>query len=74
MSSLTASLKKQNEFLQGEVERFANAVDSLAAQLAEAQNRIKALEVPGSEVVPAEPDVTAEDKPAAFARPARHRR
>lgn len=52
MSSLTESLKKQNEFLQSEVERFAKAVDSLAAQLVEARNQIKALEEPQSEVVP----------------------
>jgi cell division septum initiation protein DivIVA len=52
MSTLAESLKKQNEFLQGEVERFANAVDALAAQLVDAQKQIKALEAARSEMVP----------------------
>ncbi|QND47651.1 hypothetical protein HB780_18390 [Rhizobium lusitanum] len=52
MSTLAESLKKQNEFLQGEVERFANAVDALAAQLVDAQKQIKALEAVRPEMVP----------------------
>ena len=35
------SLKSQTAFLQGEVERFANAVDNLSRQLAAALNRLK---------------------------------
>jgi cell division septum initiation protein DivIVA len=57
MSTLAESLKKQNELLQGEVERFANAVDGLAAQLVEAQNQIKALQAARPEMVPAENDI-----------------
>jgi len=79
MSSLAASLKKQNEFLQGEVERFANAVDNLAEQLVEAQNRIKTCQGIQPEMIPAEHDETAEDQatgpePAAIVKPARPRR
>ncbi|MDL2397474.1 hypothetical protein [Rhizobium mayense] len=37
MSALSNSLKKQNEFLQGEIERVANVVDDLAEQLAQAR-------------------------------------
>lgn len=44
MCTLAESLKKQNEFLQGEVERFANAVDALAAQLVDTQNQLKTLQ------------------------------
>ncbi|MBN8949127.1 MULTISPECIES: hypothetical protein [unclassified Rhizobium] len=46
MSTYLNSLKKQNEFLQGEVERFANAVDRLADQLSEAQSQLQAQSEP----------------------------
>lgn len=36
MSTIADSLRKQNTMLQGEVERFAAAVDNLSAQLSEA--------------------------------------
>lgn len=42
MSVLVDSLKKQNEFLQAEVERFAQAIDDLAAQLAQTRAELKA--------------------------------
>lgn len=35
------SLKSQNAFLRGEIERFATAVDNLSQQLADALNRLK---------------------------------
>ncbi len=38
------SLKSQNAFLQGEIERFATAVDNLSQQLAAALNRLKPLD------------------------------
>lgn len=38
------SLKSQNAFLQGEVERFATAIDNLSQQLADALNRLKPLD------------------------------
>ncbi|MGV1833929.1 hypothetical protein ACQZ6C_04145 [Rhizobium rhizogenes] len=60
MSTLAESLKKQNEFLQGEIERFANAVDSLAAQLVDAQNQFKALRDVQSEMMPADSDIVTE--------------
>lgn len=41
MSTLADSLKKQNAMLQGEVERFAAAVDSLSAQLSEAYSVLR---------------------------------
>ncbi|MDX3929236.1 MAG: hypothetical protein QHC90_25970 [Shinella sp.] len=44
MSVLIDSLKAQNAFLQSEVERFAKAVDNLAAQLAEVQDRLAEFE------------------------------
>ena len=44
MSVLIDSLKAQNAFLQSEVERFAKAVDSLASQLAQAQERLAGFE------------------------------
>lgn len=60
MSTLTESLKKQNEFLQTEVERFANAIDSLAAQLVDAQNQLKVLQTARAEMVPADSSVAIE--------------
>ncbi|CAN7338127.1 hypothetical protein LJR251_001876 [Rhizobium rhizogenes] len=57
MSTLAESLKKQNGLLQGEVERFANAVDSLAAQLVDAQNQLKALQAVQPEIAPTENSV-----------------
>lgn len=57
MSTLVKSLKKQIELLQGEVELYANAVDNLAGELAEARNQLQALappsEVDTSQMVPA---------------------
>lgn len=41
MSVLVDSLKKQNAFLQDEVERFGRSVDSLSARLADALNRLR---------------------------------
>lgn len=55
MSVIIDSLKKQNTFLQGEVERFANAVDNLAQQLSEALDRLKQYE-PELEQEPDETD------------------
>ncbi|CAN7432613.1 hypothetical protein LJR251_002759 [Rhizobium rhizogenes] len=60
MSTLSESLKKQNELLQGEVERFANAIDSLAAQLVDAQNQLKALQAMRAEMMPADTGVVIE--------------
>lgn len=79
MSTLAQSLKKQNEFLQAEIERYANAVDNLAAQLVEAQNQIKTYQGIQPEMIPAEHDETAEDEAigpelAAIVKPARPRR
>jgi len=48
MSVIIDSLKKQNAFLQGEVERFAKAVDDLANQLADAQSRLSQYEPAGN--------------------------
>ncbi|AVA22175.1 MULTISPECIES: hypothetical protein [unclassified Rhizobium] len=71
MSTFVNSLKKQNEFLQGEVERFASAVDDLAGQLAQARAQLEAKQRVGvaserSEMEPADdttmiapPDETA---------------
>jgi chaperonin cofactor prefoldin len=42
MTVLVDSLKKQNEFLQAEVERFANAVDDLAQRLAQVSAQLEA--------------------------------
>lgn len=39
--TIISSLKSQNAFLQGEIERFATAVDNLSQQLADALNRLK---------------------------------
>lgn len=41
MSVLVDSLKKQNAFLQDEVERFGRSVDSLSARLADALTRLR---------------------------------
>lgn len=41
MSTMIDSLKKQNAMLQGEVERFATAVDNLSAQLSEAYSILR---------------------------------
>jgi hypothetical protein len=60
MSTLSESLKKQNEFLQAETERFANAIDSLAAQLVDAQNQLKALQATRAEMMPADSGVAIE--------------
>jgi hypothetical protein len=40
VSVIIDSLKAQNAFLQGEVERFSNAVDNLSVQLADAKTRL----------------------------------
>ncbi len=42
MSTFVKSLKKQIELLQGEVELHANAVDSLAGELANARTQLAA--------------------------------
>lgn len=44
MSVYADSLKKQNAFLQTEIERYANAVDNLSVQLAQERERSAALE------------------------------
>lgn len=41
MSTIVDSLKKQNAMLQGEVERFAGAVDSLSAKLSDAYGLLR---------------------------------
>ncbi|MDE1991666.1 MAG: hypothetical protein KGI75_04150 [Rhizobiaceae bacterium] len=55
MSVIIDSLKKQNTFLQGEIERFATAVDELAARLASTQAQLAAHQ-PQPEFVPASTD------------------
>ncbi|HEX8048429.1 hypothetical protein [Rhizobium sp.] len=62
MSTLAESLKKQNEFLQDEIERFANAVDSLASQFVDAQNQLKALQVVQPEIMPVDTGVAMESE------------
>ncbi len=42
--TIIRSLKSQNTFLQGELENFAHAIDSLSQQLADALNRLKQYE------------------------------
>jgi chaperonin cofactor prefoldin len=42
MTVLVDSLKKQNEFLKAEIERFAQAIDNLAAQLVQTRAELKA--------------------------------
>lgn len=42
--TIIRSLKSQNAFLQGELESFAHAIDSLSKQLADALNRLRQYE------------------------------
>jgi len=52
MSTFVKSLKKQIELLQGEVELYANAVDSLAGQLANARTQLAAYDKSNGDNVP----------------------
>lgn len=52
MSTFAKSLKKQMELLQGEVELYANAIDSLAGELASARTQLAAYEKPNGDNVP----------------------
>ncbi|MFK0163480.1 hypothetical protein [Rhizobium sp. NPDC090279] len=61
MSTHANSLKKQIELLQGEIEIYSNAVDRLAAQLAEKEAQLRA--VAPSAAVDA-PVVVPADQPA----------
>jgi hypothetical protein len=50
VSVIIDSLKKQNAFLQGEVERFANAVDNLSMRLDAALKQLQAYEAPEADI------------------------
>ncbi|MBB6484879.1 hypothetical protein [Rhizobium lusitanum] len=52
MSTFVKSLKKQIEMLQAEVELYANAIDSLASELASARTQLAAHEAPDRQSVP----------------------
>ncbi|MEZ2224384.1 hypothetical protein [Rhizobium sp. RCC_161_2] len=63
MSTHVNSLRKQNELLQAEVEVYADAVDRLAEQLAQAQRELNALRPPlGDESETDEPEIISPSK------------